>query len=243
MTRLVALFALLAACASNDRVPTSDTEYDDLAVSLAATIRTSSGHGDLVALGDVVALAGGAALPGFTLDGTGHHSERAGLDYRYAIACRDDAGPLDACTNATFAEAAASFGGTLALPYLDLAIERDGQWSLAIAADRTTLHGDGRMIYTTTIASPDRATSTYELQYAATYEGLVVEHGASRPSAGSVHYAIAADVTRVTPNRKTSRELEANAALTFDGGDRARLVIDETREYEIDLATGALVGR
>lgn len=242
MRHLVALFAVLGACASNDRIPTSDREYDDLAVALAATIRSSTGHGELVALGDVVTLASGAALPGFSLDGSGHHGERAGLDYRYAIACRDDAGPLDACANATFADADARFGGALSLPYLELAIEREGQWSLALADGRTTMHGDGRMTSTTTIASPDRATSTYELRYAATYEGLEVERGALSPRTGSVHYAIAARHSRVTPNRTTSRELAADATLTFDGSAHARLVLDETREYAIELATGAVVG-
>lgn len=235
---------LVAACASNDRVPTTSEEYDDLAITLAATIRSSSGHGDLVAMTDVVALANGFSLPGFKQDASGQQGERAGVGYRYAMTCRDSIGEMASCVGATNAIVAAGWSGALELPFQTLAMERDGAWSLAgIGSDLVVLNGYGDMTYHSRVTSPDRETVLYDLSYAATYEGIELGRDAAAPRAGTVVYEIDADIERMMPNRTHERSIEATAVLTFEGHGSSTLVIDDERTYSLDLITGSVVGR
>lgn len=229
---LTVALAATAACAGNDRFTTSAEEYDDLAVTLASTIRPpSGGHGELVAMSDVVALASGRALDAFTFDEHGHHGEHAGLAYDYALACGEIG-----------CDVRASWRGELAEPYLTLAVDRAGQWALAdLGGPVVTLAGDAMMEYRSTVSSPDRATTQYDLAYAATYAGVELGVADLWPRAGTVTYAIDARRERQAPNVTTARELTAEAVVTFEGEGRATLVLDELRSYRLDLQTGSVV--
>lgn len=241
---LLLAFAATAACASNDRLAITAEEHDDVAVSLAATLRSHSGDGDLLAMADAVMLAAGQALPTFSSDATGHHGRRAGIDYDYVLACRTTTGELVDCPGAISADIAASWAGRLVDPFAELAVERSGAWSLgALGSPVAKLDGDALVQHRSVITRSDRTTTAYTIEYAATYEDIELAVTDLVPRAGTIHYEIDAHRERRAENRTTERDFSTSAVVTFSGDGVAELVIDEHRAYRIELETGRVVAR
>lgn len=236
-----AVVVAAAACAAEPHAPLTDEEADDLAMSLASTLRPPGGGGELGAMLDVATIARGGTPAGFaaTADGSvaGHH---LGLAYRYAIACRDAHNrPQPACDAATDnADVLVSWAGVLDLPALVMVIERDGAWILNdITSGRLRLDGDGAMTYESRIQQRDGVAATYRLAYAASHRAIVLAPGDKWPRSGTIRYALTATRTR---DGEPTRDLDVAADLRFGAGGFATIALDGARAYRLNLATGAL---
>ncbi len=244
MKRLACCALALVACAGNDAREISDQEYDDLALSLASTLRTSGGGGEVGAFADVLAIAGGKTPAGFTQDEIGgFHGSRSGLIYSYAVACRDDHNRGVPCTVATDnADAHITWSGTVALPQLVLTVERDGDWMLNdLENDMVRIDGFGTLSGESRITSADRASTTYQLSYVADHRAVIFANSEIWPRGGLGLYKLVAERTRTTDNTEQSREIELDAEVRFSAGGKATIRLDDTRRYDVDLATGGIV--
>ncbi len=243
-----------AACASNDKVDVSDEEYDDIAISIATTLRTDDGGGELGALADAIQLANGSTPAGFAAEPSGDVvGMRTDVTYRYDLVCRDAAGAvLVSCDEqATSAEADVLWGGPLAVPYDARVIGRNGRWALAgLGGDAVIITGRAELAYVTKYESPVRGvTTSYEVQHDTEVLYLELAPGVAFPRAGSLHYLVEASRTRARENNQDTRDLELDVIVAFDGTSRAVLSLDDDpgdgkdprRTYDLDLPSGALV--
>jgi len=233
-----------AACAADDRVPISDEEAHDLAMSLASTLRPPGGGGELGAMLDVAVIARGGTPTGFAPDADGTMAgQHLGLAYRYQLACRDAHNrTLPACDARTDnADVVVSWQGILDLPALVMVIERDGAWILNdITPARLRLDGDGTMTYESRVVQRDGSTATYQLAYEASHRAIMLAPDDDWPHAGTIRYALTATRSRDGGAPAQTRELTVRAELRFVAGGIATIALDGARTYRVDLATGAV---
>lgn len=240
----VATVAATAAtgCASNDGIEVSHEEYDDLAMSLASTAHTGGGGGELGAMADVMTLASGGQVEGFTIADDGMiRGQHQGLHYEYELACWDAAGGrLATCDPSTErADVRVAWSGMLDTPLLAMAIERHGAWSLSdLRTGTTLLFGDGHMAYESSIANPDRGeTTTYTLASDPTYDSIAITNA---PMGGTMHYAVDVAHMHATENRVDTRHFLIEANIEVRPGHVA-IDLDSTHFYDVDLSTGVVV--
>lgn len=237
------LLALIPACASNDAVHISDEEYDDAALSIGSTTAAHGGGGEIGAMADVMLLASGTMPLGF-LGGTDglYHGEHLGLRYDYELACVDAGGHrLASCGHTTDrARVHVTWKGRLELPFLMIAVEREGDWTIRdLTTDAPILDGDGHMTYDTAVDYPERgARTTYHFAYDARYEQV---HYAEGRIAGTTRDTVVAERTRTTGNRTDTRSFELGAVITFAANGHAVIDLDGTRRYDLDVTSGAVV--
>lgn len=235
--------AALVACSSDDSI--SDEDYDDVASSLASTIRPQGGTrgGELGAMVDLGILARGGAVPGFSLGGNTWLGNRLGLAYRYELACHDTEDRSQfLCNDETdVAYVDVVLSGTLELPFLHLQLDRMGDWLIrGLTTDVATLDGSG-LVQLDTRVERAGTTTTYELTYDADYRGIALARGEAWPRQGSIEYAIEVHRTRTTGGDTATRHYALDARLELAAGDQAMLAIDGSRRYHLDLETGEIV--
>ncbi len=243
MLRFAALVTVLVGCASNDQIPPSSLEYDDLALSVGSTIAMPQG-GELGAVGDVVTLAHGALPPGFTAsaDGTvtGSH---AGLGYSYRVVCKDAQGASAPCDGTSDAiDADVSWTGSLDLPDTGMDFQRTGPWVLSgMPQGIATANGTATLDYDSRVANPDRGeVSTYHLAYAATYDDVAYDTVAMTVLGGDIHYAIAVD-RAVTGVNAGENHYDVAATIELAGDGTATIDLDHAHQYKLTLATATVV--
>ena len=247
MLRFASLGLLLIGCASNDQIPPSDLEYDDLALSVGSTVAMPSGGGELGAFGDVVAIAHGVVPKGFALgtDGTisGKHT---GLGYSYKLLCRNAQGTVGACDGTTVAaDAQVSWTGALQLPDTGMQFDRSGPWAVSgLTQGVATANGTATLAYDSRVANPDRGTvSTYHLSYAATYDNVAYDTAALKALGGDITYALDVIRTETRQAQVVQSEYVVDATIALLGDGTATMGLDGTHQYTLDLATGIVVRR
>ncbi len=244
MKRLACSFVtLFAACGTDARTEPTDEELDDIAMSVASTVRPQGGGGELGAMIDVGVIARGGMPAGFAPDPTGLVTgQHLGLAYRYQLECRDAHNRvLPQCGSGTEnADVSVTWAGLLDLPYLVMVIERDGAWILNdITPELLRLDGEGHMTYESRVADANGVTSTYHLDYDASHRAIMIAPNDRWPRSGSVRYDIVATRTRTTDTTET-REFVVTAELRFSASGLATISLDDTHAYELSLATGAV---
>ncbi len=248
----LALVAFAGACITNDAFTISDAEYDDIAISVATTLRTDDNGGELGALADGRALLAGTTPAGFTLDGDMYVGTRGDVEYRYSIACVDASlAPLASCGPGT-ASATFSVGwaGVLDVEYEAEVLGRTGVWTFRdVGTPGATVTGTAATEYITEYESPVRGlTTSYEVVHTAQYLDLQLVEGQPYPSAGQIRYEVEAERTRDRENNRDTRDFEMPVVVQLTGGPTVVLELDDEgegdgprRTYELDIVTGALV--
>jgi hypothetical protein len=240
---LVSSTLVFAGACSDDDGGSGDItreEYDDLARSVGSS--TASGGGDAGAMADVVVIAGGDLPFGFTIDVDGHVSgDVGGLSYDFSLTCRDLTDLiLPACDATTDrADVELAWSGQLDLPNFSSSVTREGSWSvIGLQTDVATFNGDGSFAYDATITAPEtQSTFDYALDYAASYEDVLIETDSLAAVGGTIHYDIAAEKL---VDSETTRSFSVSADVTIHADGTATLVLDGSYEYTLDLATGAV---
>ena len=238
-TTLGAVSACLVAagCTSNE---IASSEYDEIAQLVASSVATPDGGGIAGGAADAARLARGEMPAGFAMDpqtgmATGSHH---GISCVYMVFCVDAQGMhMDRCGPAAeTATIVAAWQGTLALDTFAGVISRQATWTLTgMGSGRATLAGQSQLVYDVTFTPGtvhDRATATEDAALAVDPETGVI-------AGGTLASQIRAHRTVDASHGQQLWDHELGAEVTFSGTGTATLVLDGTRTYTIDLATGS----
>ena len=236
--------ASLAGCSSQDQA--TEADYDDVAQALTAVVTTDNGGGEVGAMSDSVSIALGAGDLSIQASAAGRFkSSHLGLEYDYAISCKDAAGAaLQQCTRDTdTADVKVEWSGDLGLPHLTASVDRNGSWQLAkIQSGSARLNGDSDFDLDVKLESLFRdVTRSYHVGYNAKYSDIVLDLAARRIQSGSVRYSIDAERKATGPRRESEAEFNMDGELTFAADGTATLTLDRNFKYKLDTATGVMV--
>lgn len=236
--------AWLAGCSGKDQA--TEADYDDVAQALTAVVTTDNGGGEVGAMSDSVDIALGAGDLSITASAAGKFkSSHLGLEYDYAISCKDSAGAqLDKCNRDTdSAEVKVDWSGDLGLPHLTASVDRSGSWQLAkVQSGNAVLNGDSDFNLDAKLESLFRdATRSYHVGYNAKYSDVALDLAARKIKGGTVQYEIAAERKATGTRRDSEAEFEMKGELTFAADGTATLTLDKNFRYTIDTATGVMV--
>lgn len=243
---LITLGSALAACSSTSNQATPE-QYDDTAQAIATTTATSGGGGDVASMADSVSLALGTIPLGFSLQGDGHfQGTRLGVDYSYAITCKSLAGVVGVCGPTTDqATVAVAWSGNLQSTSLDASVSRTGSWAVAgLQTDTATFSGDSNFSFDATLRSVFRpgVTATYSFDASASYDAVRIATQQRQVVDGSATFDLTAHSTVTgTGSGDVNASFDVHAEITFHADHTAALVLDGSRHYSIDLATGLVV--
>jgi len=244
---LITLGSIIAACSSTSNQATPE-EYDDTAQAIASTTATGGGGGDVASMTDSVNIALGTMPLGFSLQGDGHiHGSRLGVDYSYAITCKNLTGVvLPACDRSTNeASVTVAWSGSLRSQYLDATVTRDGAWTVTgLQTATATSSGDSSFSFDATLRSIFRpgVTATYAFDASASYDAVRIATQERKVVDGSATFDLTGHHTVTGAGRNNvDASFSVHAQLTLHADHTAALVLDGTRNYSIDLATGLVI--
>ena len=242
----IILGSSLVACSSSSSPPTRE-QYDDTAQAIASATAPSGGGGDVASMTDTVTISLGAMPSGFSLSGNGHfQGSRLGLDYDYAITCKNVAGTVGLCGPATDqASVDVSWSGNLDTANVDASVSRDGSWSVTgLQSDTATFSGDSSFSFDATLQSIFRpgVTATYTFDANASYHNIHISTQQRQIIDGSATFDLSAhhQVTGAGANN-VDASFDVHAEITFHADRTADLVLDGSQHYSLNLSTGVVV--
>jgi hypothetical protein len=244
-----------AACTSSSpsaTSPVSDADYEDTAQAIASSTATggsggSAGAGDAVAISDALSIARGVLPFGFLRLADGRiHGTRMGVDNSFTVTCKDAAGAVQAsCDKATdSATIEVEWTGNLQTPNLTASVDREGTWTITgLASGTATISGDSSFAIETSMMSifHQGVASTFSYDASASYDAITVAVADRQITGGSASFEVKAHRTvtgTAMGTHDVDKAFEVHAELTFNGDHTATLVLDGTRTFTIDLATG-----
>jgi hypothetical protein len=243
---LTSLLTVSACSSSSDHAVTRE-EYDDTAQAIGTTTSSGSGGGDVAAMADVMIMARGEMPLGFTLTADGHvRGSRLGLDYNYALTCKDTAGTTLALCGPTTdrVDVSLTLTGDLATSNLDASLSRQGSWTVTGMQSATTkFDGNGSFDFAATIRSVFRpgVVTTYNFAYDASYDGVLIDSASHQAIGGSASFDASARHMVTGSNNNSDVTFAVAADITFKADHTATLVLDGDQQYSIDLTTGVVV--
>jgi hypothetical protein len=221
--------------------PTTPDQADLDYADVAALVGQSAARGESWAMLDVMVLSHGGTPDGFVVTPGDHYltaaGSRAGVTFDYYYHCNDNADVVltycDATVNHAHVQVTMTGSATGAAASLS-AIDRDGDWTVReISVAKPRIGGDAMMQFTASVAGQYPA--TYTLSYTANFDRVRYTPGTTLPLSGKIDFSISANRTRAG----AARNFSVTAALVFDGDSSATLTLDATRNYSVDLTTGA----
>ena len=241
----IILGSSLVACSSSSSPPTPE-QYDDTAQAIASATAPSGGGGDVASMTDTVTISLGAMPSGFSLSGNGHfQGSRLGLDYDYAITCKNVAGTVGLC-GATTDQAAVdvSWSGNLDTANVDASVSRDGSWKVTgLQSDTATFSGDSSFSFDATLQSIFRpgVTATYTFDASASYHNIHISTQQRQIIDGSATFDLSAhhQVTGAGANN-VDASFDVHAEITFHADRTADLVLDGSQHYSLNLTNGGV---
>jgi hypothetical protein len=241
----IILGSSLVACSSSSSPPTRE-QYDDTAQAIASATAPSGGGGDVASMTDTVTISLGAMPSGFSLSGNGHfQGSRLGLDYDYAITCKNVAGTVGLCGPTTDqASVDVSWSGNLDTANVDASVSRDGSWSVTgLQSDTATFSGDSSFSFDATLQSIFRpgVTATYTFDASASYHNIHISTQQRQIIDGSATFDLSAhhQVTGAGANN-VDASFDVHAEITFHADRTADLVLDGSQHYSLNLTSGGI---
>jgi hypothetical protein len=232
-------------CGQKDEPTESD--YNDVALAVGSMVAGNGSDGEVGEMTDVIALSGGEMPDGMTASGDGTiNGQRGTLTYSFAIDCKDAAGATQSECDETTDQAAVQvdWSGSIDWPRYDATVTRTGDWTLSnIQSGVAEFNGDGTFDVDSEFTSLDgNRTRTFQLAYAANYDGILIDVDTHVVQGGVASYSIAASRTASNRFRDVEAEFDMDAVVTFHGNGSATLELDRSRSYNIDLNSGAVTG-
>ena len=238
--------SLLVACSSSSDPPTRE-QYDDTAQAIASTTASGGGGGDVASMSDTVTISLGAMPAGFSATGSGQfRGSRLGVDYEYAITCKNAAGATNLCGPTTDqASVDVSWSGTLDTANVDADVSRDGRWAVTgLQTPTATFNGDSTFSFDATLTSIFRpgVTATYSFDASASYDDILISTQTRKVTGGTATFDLSArhKVTGAGANN-VDASFDVHAQVTFHADGSADLVLDGTQRYSLNLTSGAVV--
>lgn len=241
---LTMTLALLGAAGCKKDDDATEEDYDDVATAVGALVGNESG-GERGSMEDSVDIATGATDTDLTNMGSGsYEGTRLGLRYAYEVTCSDaDGNVQEACdANTDSANLVLSWSGELTLPHYQASIERTGDWTLSgLQTDTAVFNGHGTFDVNTEFQGFFRpVTRTFKLDYDADYQEVTFDRVGRQFESGHIDYEVHA--LRTVSRNDSEGEAEFNMSVDVDflGDGRARISIDSSHEYNLDLGTGGV---
>lgn len=234
----------VTGCGQKSDEPTQQ-DYNDVASSVGAMV--AGGGGELASIEDSVGTATGEIPFGFSSNGSGQiEGERGGLSFLYEVACTDaDGVTMAACDSTTdSASLLVEWGGSYAGDFWQFEISRTGEWSVTgLQSDVAVFSGEGTFDVSSASQSLDGQRSrSFELSYAGSYD-ISWDIAEQRVIEGAITYDVHAERHADGPAAEADAVFDIDAEITFDGTGTARLVLDGSQSYDLNLTTGAVTGR
>jgi hypothetical protein len=233
-TSVLALAA--TGCQKSDE-PTQQ-DYNDV----AASVGTLVAGGELTSIQDSVGTTQGETPTGLTGNGSGQfEGTRGGLRYSYEVTCTGADGVTMAVCDATTDSASliVDWSGNYDGDYWQFEISRTGEWSVTgLQSDVAVFTGEGTFDVSSASQSLDgQRQRSFELAYAGSYD-IQWDMVAERVIEGTITYDVHAE--RHVDGAAADRDavFDISAEVTFDGSSIARLVLDGSHSYEINIDTG-----
>jgi hypothetical protein len=183
---------------------------------------------------------------GFSLTGNGHfQGSRLGVDYDYAITCKNLAGTVSLCGPTTDqASVEVSWSGNLDTANVDASVTRTGSWKITgLQTDTATFSGDSTFSFDATLQSIFRpgVTATYSFDASASYSAIRISTQQRQVIDGSASFDLSAHhkVTGAGANN-VDASFDVHAQITFHADHTADLVLDGSRHYALNLTTGVV---
>jgi hypothetical protein len=239
---MVVLGLSLSACAGSSSDQPTDADYDDVAKSVGSVV-AANGGGEVATIEDAASISVGALPIDLSLEASGEvRGSRFGLTYSYMFECSDSLGnSLDVCDESTdTADVDMAWSGEIVIPNeLTASVERSGQWTMTnIQSGTASIDGVSSFDFDASFDGDD-VDRRYHFSYSAEYDHIVVEMTPSRLVSGTIRYDISADrFVSVDGGDDIDVSFDIDAVLTFDADGNATLVLDGTRTYDVDVATG-----
>ena len=237
--------SLLVACSSSSNPPTRE-QYDDTAQAIASTTASSGGGGDDATMYDTHTNSHSAKPPGLNHTGSGHfHGTRLGVDYDYAITCKNLAGTVNLCGPATDqASVDVTWSGNLDTANVDADVTRTGHWAVTgLQSDTATFNGDSTFTFDATLTSIFRpgVTATYSFDASASYDDIRIATQQRQVIGGTATFDLSAhhQVTGAGANN-VDASFDVHAQVTFHADRTADLVLDGSQHYSLNLTSGAV---
>jgi hypothetical protein len=253
------LTAAAAGCLSNEPTnePTAE-DYDDVATSVGALLGAADASsvpaapatapppgaaGEVASLQHALRLALGELPAGFQAQADGTYTgTRGGLTFAYQLSCADGSSvALPQCGPTTdTATLTVDWQGNFNGRRVTAEANRSGTWTLTgVQSDAPKLTGRGEFSASSSFTAIYRpVTRTFNLTYRADYLDVVLSKSTRRPVGGAIHYVVHAERTRDTQQRAVDVEIEVDARVTFSADGTATLVLDGSRTYTVQPATG-----
>jgi hypothetical protein len=214
VTRFALAALALGACSETTATP---TQYDAVAHALGASLAA-----DLAGMADAVALARGTVPAGFTQTGDAAAGTALGIDYRFTVTC------APACGAADQADVTYAWSGAVALP---ATVTRAGAWTLAgLDGATANLAGSAAVVDDATIDG-----TSFRLEATATYKAFAIDVATGVVTAGTIALAL----TGMQATGSGAVSFAVSAAIAVGAGSGA-IVLDGSRDYTVELATGAV---
>jgi hypothetical protein len=234
----------VTGCAQKSDEPTQQ-DYNDVASSVGALV--AGGGGELASLEDSVGTATGEIPFGFSSNGSGQiEGTRGGLSFLYEVACTDvDGVTMAACDSTTdSASLLVEWSGNYDGDFWQFDISRTGEWSVSgLQGDVAVFSGEGTFDVSSASQSLDGQRSrSFELSYAGSYD-ISWDIAAQRVIEGAISYDVHAERHVDGEDADADAVFDIDAEITFDGTGTARLVLDGSHSYDLDLTTGTVAGR
>lgn len=228
MQRIVTL-ALLSACASAEPdAPLAEDRAAQIATSIASTLRPAAGGGELDALLDAASLVRGELRADLEREGERTvRGQRAGYEFFYTLACRDDHNVARACDAVTDnADVDAAWSGVVSNAAGAMLSSRAGSWVVNdITSERLRIDGESHLESTAVTEADEHLALSYD----ASYRNVVLMPGEDWPRTGLVRYELV--VGERTDLVRAEAQFAASGVATIALPDHA---------FELDLATGAV---
>lgn len=234
----------VTGCGQKSDEPTQQ-DYNDVASSVGAMV--AGGGGELTSIKDSVATATGEIPFGFTSNGSGQiEGERGGLRFLYEVECTDaDGVTMAACDTTTdSASLLVEWSGNYDGDFWQFEIARTGEWSVTgLQGDVAVFSGDGTFDVSSAAQSLDGQRSrSFALSFAGSYD-ISWDMVEQRVIEGSIAYDVHAERHADGPNAEADAVFDIEAEITFDGTGTARLVLDGSKTYDLNLTTGTVASR
>lgn len=248
---------ILAACATADSPQGSnlltEEDYDNTAEAIAASTVTKNGSGgvgagDILTMVDALNLAVGRSPNGFSYHKGKYHCNRMGVDVVLTMICKDVNGKTQKrCDSKTDnATIQVEWEGKLKAPNFLATVNRAGQWTISgIQSGTASLNGDSHFAVDTTFSSVfhDDVTAAMTYDATASYNNIVFTTVDSQIASGTAAFTVDIHNTLngTTGSDPVDKAFMISAALTFNGGGTALLVLDGINTYLINLMTGVIL--
>lgn len=229
----------VTGCQQQNDEPTQQ-DYNDVATNVGTLVAGSGG--ELTSIKDSVGAALGEIPAGLSASGSGQlEGTRGGLRFSYEVTCTGaDGASMAVCDETTDAASLiVDLSGNYDGDFLQFEISRTGEWHVSgLQSGVAVFTGEGTFDVSVAGQSLDgQSSGTFELAYAASYD-IDWDMALEQVIEGTIAYDVHAERHANGQGGSSDAVFDISAEVILSSSDSARLVLDGSHSYDIDLDSG-----